>query len=408
MNEFDCTIKEIYQSKQRNLKKFKENIKKENKKAAIFGAGYCGHYVYEMFKSQDILISFFIDNKLGGGREDNNVKDKQTQINIVTLDYLLENKSDYWIIISVIDEKLYEQIRKQLLDNGFEKSQIFDMKSFSEIFKRFPITHIKKYEDKYREVYNLLEDDFSKKVYLEVMKNQFIYNDDKDVSIVSPEENQYFDKNVVLSDNEVFVDCGGFDGETSLQFINKCNKDYKKIIIFEPLLSKKEIIETNLEKEKYILYPYGLWDKKCTLCFNDLENTMSHIVDTQNSNGENVSYFYGTCSMWSENHTLQSNSLKNIESVVDSKINVVSLDDIIYDEKPTFIKMDIEGSELRALKGSINIIKDYKPKLAICIYHKPEDFYEIPLFIKSLVSEYKLYIRQYDKDGVTETVCYAL
>ena len=76
-------------------------------------------------------------------------------------------------------------------------------------------------------------------------------------------------------------------------------------------------------------------------------------------------------------------------------------------DKITMIKMDIEGSELEALKGAKKTIQRDKPKLAICIYHKPEDMADIPLYIKELVPEYKLYIRHHS-NFATETVLYAV
>ena len=61
----------------------------------------------------------------------------------------------------------------------------------------------------------------------------------------------------------------------------------------------------------------------------------------------------------------------------------------------TFIKMDIEEAELNVLKGAEKLIKTYKPKLAVCVYHKREDIWEIPRLILSYVPEYKMYIRHY-------------
>ena len=68
--------------------------------------------------------------------------------------------------------------------------------------------------------------------------------------------------------------------------------------------------------------------------------------------------------------------------------------------------MDVEGFEIETLKGAQKIIKSLKPKLAISIYHKPLDFYEIPLYIKSLMPDYKFKIRQHDF-GFYDTVLYA-
>ena len=63
------------------------------------------------------------------------------------------------------------------------------------------------------------------------------------------------------------------------------------------------------------------------------------------------------------------------------------------EEKVSFIKMDIEGAELPALNGAEKIIQRHKPKLAVCVYHKREDLITIPQYIKSIVPEYKFYLR---------------
>ncbi len=59
------------------------------------------------------------------------------------------------------------------------------------------------------------------------------------------------------------------------------------------------------------------------------------------------------------------------------------------------------------MKGSRKIIENYKPKLAVCIYHKPEDLFLIPLLIREMNPSYRFYVRQY-ADARQETVLYAI
>lgn len=83
------------------------------------------------------------------------------------------------------------------------------------------------------------------------------------------------------------------------------------------------------------------------------------------------------------------------------------MSDDLFGEDVSFIKMDIEGAEMDALHGAAELIKSKKPKLAICIYHKLEDLWEIPLYIRSLVVGYDFYVRQHTPLYL-ETVLYAI
>ena len=69
--------------------------------------------------------------------------------------------------------------------------------------------------------------------------------------------------------------------------------------------------------------------------------------------------------------------------------------------------MDIEGSEGKALLGARKTITENKPKLAICVYHKPEDIIELPQIVLDMNPNYKLYLRHYSYTD-TETVLYAI
>ena len=88
----------------------------------------------------------------------------------------------------------------------------------------------------------------------------------------------------------------------------------------------------------------------------------------------------------------------------EEKIEICKIDTESGDA--TFIKLDIEGAELKALIGAKETIVKNKPKLAISIYHKPEDILQIPMYLKALVPEYKFYLRQYTMSYL-ECVLYA-
>ena len=120
------------------------------------------------------------------------------------------------------------------------------------------------------------------------------------------------------------------------------------------------------------------------------------------------------CGMWSEKTELRFRAngtqwagIVEGEEQATIKIPVDSIDNVCSGDKVTLIKMDIEGSEIEALNGAVNVIKRDKPRLAICIYHKPEHLYAIPLWIKKTVPEYKLYIRHHSDTRWTDTVLYA-
>jgi FkbM family methyltransferase len=89
-------------------------------------------------------------------------------------------------------------------------------------------------------------------------------------------------------------------------------------------------------------------------------------------------------------------------------IEACAIDSVVPDgEMVTFIKMDIEGAEFEALNGAQNTIKRCKPKLAICVYHKPDDYYKLAEYVLSLAPESKLYMRHYT-NCANETVLYCV
>lgn len=187
-------------------------------------------------------------------------------------------------------------------------------------------------------------------------------------------ENQYFNPEVMpLKDGERFVDCGAYNGDSAEAFIRELHRrgigEYKEIISFEPdPNSFQELQEKHILN--HICINKGTSDKKEELKFSTI-GTSSGI----NQKGEYT-------------------------------IETTTIDETVLGEV-TLIKMDVEGAELVSLKGAEKCIIENRPKLAICIYHKREDLWQIYEYIKSLVPGYKFYIRAHEKEAI-ELVLYAI
>jgi len=82
----------------------------------------------------------------------------------------------------------------------------------------------------------------------------------------------------------------------------------------------------------------------------------------------------------------------------EDKLPMVTIDDFVAAEKPArvdFIKMDIEGAELAALEGAVDTMTRYRPKLAISLYHRPEDFVTIPRYLSTMLPDYDFHLEHY-------------
>ena len=174
---------------------------------------------------------------------------------------------------------------------------------------------------------------------------------------------------------ECFLDGGALDGNTSFQFIQWCGEQYENIYAFEPNPLQKELCRENLRqsgKPGIHFFDQALWDQSKTLSF--------------------------------EAHP-QSKWDAHISGSGQFSVPAVTADSILDGEKITFIKLDVEGAELQALKGAKQIILKNHPRMAISIYHHPKDFVSIPLYLLSLVPDYRFAIRHYHSDQI-ETILY--
>lgn len=228
-----------------------------------------------------------------------------------------------------------------------------------------------------KEVYNLLSDAYSRMVYLNVIMYRLTVDPEYILRAYSLEPQHFIQKYRGLDKNEVFVDCGAFIGDS---FQNYCyyNTPPGCAYLFEP--DSRNIKKIN------------------TLIKNMSIDTKVKIIEKGVYSQTGKMYFHQDLSG-------AGSGLTYSPSKDDVSIEVTSIDDSIDDEV-TFIKMDIEGSEMAAVEGAKNHIADSYPKLAICLYHKPSDLWEIPLKIHKLFPQYNNYVLRHHKKIAAETIIY--
>jgi len=265
--------------------------------------------------------------------------------------------------------RIYDDIKFECFVDNYCEGQIY---------KGIPVIGMKELKNKYSDsiIIIISTNKYHKEILQQLLEEGF--HEDAIINIGKEYEKlnhlQYFDLPQLEEkrmSKEIFIDGGSYDGNTSVDFKNWCGSG-GYVYAWEPDSNNRKNCEQLLKKYNinYQLIPKGLWSKTEELKFK--------------MNGGSSA----------------------ISEKGDITIAVESIDNYIK-EPITFIKMDIEGAEYQALLGAKNMISQYKPKLAICIYHKLEDIWKLPWLIHQLNSKYRFYLRHYSF-GDVETVLYAL
>lgn len=359
-NEFDS----------RHIKEFNNQTK-----FILWGASTKGKIISNMLQKMGVNIINFCDSDSAKiGKSINGIKILSTE-NLFSID-----SDTYIIITSSFEDEIYRELEQMGLNDKVRN--IDEVKFTYKIINRK--NKAKNYLSGIERLYNILEDQKS----INVLKNIIYYRVTGDLELLYRvgEMDEYFPDIIKIGDNEVFVDAGAYNGDTVIKFMKRTENKYKKVYAFEP-------------------------DSKM---FRDLEWNMSHNDIVKGECYGKVQIF--NLGLYSSSKKINFTGTGKMDSKIDEYegkdiIEVVKLDDILLDEKVTFIKMDIEGAEIEAIKGAKNIIMKNKPKLAICVYHKKSDLWEIPLLIKEICPDYKIYLRHhgmFEPYEMCDTVCYAV
>lgn len=182
-----------------------------------------------------------------------------------------------------------------------------------------------------------------------------------------------------VHDNDVILDCGGCWGDTAVYFAKAAKNT--KVYSFEFVPSNielfhKNILLNNLDNVELVAHPVG----QCS-------NEKFYVVDKGPA------------------------STVSTERPDDDAVQVETLciDDFCSQRNGVavnFIKMDIEGAEISALRGAVATITKFKPRLAIALYHNAVDFMEIPRFIHELGVGYEFHVGHFTPTSY-ETILFA-
>lgn len=283
-------------------------------------------------------------------------------------------------LCNVIKNKSLEEVYRKIR-NSFEKIHPNIKRSLEDYFSKFPYwgnlkinegnyeelflrsKSLKEHIDDFAFLYNNLEDYRSKKTLYAILNNWYNFDFETLKAVSETNYSHYFDLDLIKPNkDEVFVDLGAYTGDTIIDYLNNYGTDnYKKIYCYEITEESFNVLKNNL---------------------SNLENI--ELKKKAVSNKEGILYLKNGIDS-SANTAMDEGSQEIIATTIDKDIR----------EKITMIKMDIEGSEEKALIGCKNHIEKDHPKLLISVYHNHEDLWKIPKMIYEMNNDYKFYLRYY-------------
>lgn len=214
-----------------------------------------------------------------------------------------------------------------------------------------------------RQIYEQLADSQSREIYANILAFR-LFGEGPEISTL-PQEEKYFPYELIsLSPDEVFVDCGAFDGQTFRDLLVQTGGRFEAYYALEPDLENYKRLE-----QFAVSLPTDLREKMPLL----------------------------SCAAWNEESLIPLYALHGPGSFAapygKTLAKAVPIDKILDGRRATSIKMNIEGSELAALAGARETIRRWHPKLMIAGYHKTWDFWEVPELM--LRAGYSVYLRSY-------------
>lgn len=230
-----------------------------------------------------------------------------------------------------------------------------------------------------REAFAVLADDESRRQFVGQLRHRLWL----DFRALPPSsKGNYFPVGVVpeLPPETTFVDCGAFDGDTVRQFINHQRGVFHEIYAFEP-------DPENCRRLKEYAGSLG-----------EHVAQRIHVHEAAAGARRERSRF---SSSGNTGAALNQQGTSEVEVLPVSEVVDGGNADVLY------LKFDVEGAEADALSGAEELIKLRRPIVALSVYHKPFDLWQLPTRLQALDPVYRIHLRTQGEDGM-DVVCYAI
>lgn len=267
----------------------------------------------------------------------------------------------YSVIVGHSHYELADDLQKRI-------PQIEDVFCFTAVlFDRsynIPKEYIFEHGAEYEEAYELMADRLSQDSYIAYL-NALVSDDYRYVLPYVCREMDYFQNDIwQIGQDEVYVDCGAYDGDTIRTFLNRCENNYGSVYAFELDKANFGRLEKYVESKKLTNIKcenIGLWDKVGVLRFCSSVEQEARIDSSEDSDG-NV-------------------------------IPVTTLDTYFVDELVNIIKINYTPGAIETLYGARNVIRRSKPKLAVTVGLDADEICSVPRIIHEIDSSYDIYLR---------------
>ena len=242
----------------------------------------------------------------------------------------------------------------------------------------------------YQALFTLLADEDSRRTLNAVVRHRLTLDTAVLAAVCVHDFPQWFDASVVPErDDYILVDGGAYDGDTVASFAAAFSGHFARVYAFEP---DAELASRTAERFKgdsrVRVYPCGLSNRSARAAFATTGATDGRLGGDAGARGA------------------ESGARRPHVPADYVMVDVASIDEVVH-EPVGFIKLDVEGAELAALRGAARHIAADAPLLAVAVYHRAADIVEIPQHVLVQRGDYRLFLRHYTEVSF-ETVLYAI